>query len=139
MQLKKIISLDFRKAGGLFLITIAASFQLACDKLKVPGNEKEPDEKIVVNINPAVEYQSMHSFGASDCWTTKFVGKWQDEKKKNYIADLLFSLDTLSDGTPQGIGLSLWRFNIGSGSFEQGAASNIADEWRREECFLDEQ
>ena len=32
--------------------------------------------------------------------------------------------------------VSLWRFNIGAGSLEQGAASNIADEWRREECFL---
>jgi hypothetical protein len=32
--------------------------------------------------------------------------------------------------------LSLWRFNIGGGSYEQGTASNITDEWRREECFL---
>src|SRR5690606_18711658 len=68
--------------------------------------------------------------------TTKNFGKWGDAQKKNHIADLLFSMDTAADGTPKGIGLSLWRFNIGAGSLEQGAASQIADEWRREECFL---
>ena len=81
--------------------------------------------------------QTMHSFGASDCWTTKFIGQWADEKKKNKIADLLFSMDTLADGSPVGIGLSLWRFNIGAGSYEQGDSSGIRTDWRREECFLD--
>ena len=80
--------------------------------------------------------QTIHSFGASDGWTCKFIGKWADETKKNKIADLLFSMDTLSDGSPKGIGLSLWRFNIGAGSFEQGDTSGIATDWRREECFL---
>ena len=92
--------------------------------------------KTKININLSDEKQTIHSFGASDCWTTKFIGKWGDFSKKNKIADYLFSLDTLSDGTPKGIGLSLWRFNIGAGSYEQGAASGISDEWRREECFL---
>ena len=80
--------------------------------------------------------QTIHSFGASDGWTCKFIGKWANDAKKNQVADYLFSTDTLSDGSPKGIGLSLWRFNIGGGSFEQGTASNITDEWRREECFL---
>jgi hypothetical protein len=80
--------------------------------------------------------QTIHSFGASDGWTCKFIGKWADETKKNKIADLLFSMDTLADGTPKGIGLSLWRFNIGAGSYEQGDTSGIATDWRREECFL---
>ena len=90
--------------------------------------------KIIINL--ADEKQTIHSFGASDCWSTMFIGKWADVSKKNKIADYLFSTDTLSDGTPKGIGLSLWRFNIGAGSYEQGAASGISDEWRREECFL---
>src|SRR5690606_15326075 len=77
------------------------------------------------------EHQTMHSFGASDCWTAKFIGNWKNEQKKEQIADWLFSLDTLADGSPKGIGLSLWRFNIGAGSYEQGIASDIPDEWRR--------
>jgi O-glycosyl hydrolase len=90
-----------------------------------------------INIHLNEEQQTIENFGASDCWTTKFIGNWADEKKKNLIADYLFSTDTLDNGQPKGIGLSLWRFNIGSGSYEQGKASNIQDEYRREECFLD--
>ena len=37
---------------------------------------------------------------------------------------------------PKGIGLSLWRFNVGAGSAEQGEASQIASPWMRTECFL---
>jgi hypothetical protein len=81
--------------------------------------------------------QTIHSFGASDGWTCKFIGQWADNAKKQQVADWLFSTDTLTDGSPKGIGLSLWRFNIGSGSFEQGDSSHISDEWRREYCFLD--
>ncbi|WP_205509828.1 glycoside hydrolase [Longitalea arenae] len=90
--------------------------------------------KITVRLNDV--QQTIHSFGASDCWTTKYVGNWSNVSKKDQIADWLFSMDTLPDGSPKGIGLSLWRFNIGAGSYEQGAASDIPDEWRREECFL---
>ncbi len=96
-----------------------------------------PAQPITVNLQE--EFQTIHSFGASDCWTAKFIGTWHDEAKKNHIADLLFSLDTLSGGQPKGIGLSLWRINIGAGSYEQGDSSRIRDEWRREECFLDGQ
>jgi hypothetical protein len=42
----------------------------------------------------------------------------------------------VASGQPKGIGLSLWRFNIGAGTAEQGAASGIKDEWRRAESFL---
>lgn len=92
--------------------------------------------KTLVTVNLNNTRQTIHSFGASDCWTAKYIGQWADAQKKNRVADLLFSLDTAADGTPKGIGLSLWRFNIGAGSFEQGSQSNIADDWRREECFL---
>ena len=99
----------------------------------LPPPGVEASRKAVVSLGN--EFQTIHSFGASDCWSAKFIGKWADESKKNQIADLLFSLDTLASGQPKGIGLSLWRMNIGAGSFEQGEASNITDEWRREECF----
>lgn len=79
--------------------------------------------------------QTIHSFGASDCWGIKFVGKNWPVNKRNEIADLLFSKEVDASGNPKGIGLSLWRINVGAGSFEQGAASNITSEWRREECF----
>jgi hypothetical protein len=92
--------------------------------------------KTTITINLSGEKQTIHSFGGSDCWTTKFFGKWTNEQKKNQVADLLFSTDTAADGSPKGIALSLWRFNIGGGSFEQGDTSQIATDWRREECFM---
>lgn len=92
--------------------------------------------KLILHIDLNDVHQTIHSFGASDCWTAKFIGNWADTDKKNKIADLLFSLDTLDNGNPGGIGLSLWRFNIGAGSYEQGDSGGIATDWRREECFL---
>lgn len=97
-------------------------------------NQATAKLKLSVDLNGV--QQTIHSFGASDGWTCKFIGKWADISKKNKIADLLFSMDTLADGTPKGIGLSLWRFNIGAGSYEQADTSGIATDWRREECFL---
>lgn len=88
-----------------------------------------------LQVNLAATHQTIHSFGASDAWSTKFVGNWTDLAKKNQIADYLFSMDVDAGGNPKGIGLSLWRFNIGAGSYEQSDSSGIADDYRREECF----
>lgn len=135
---KQAIKKFLKKTGCVFVLMHMLSLPWACDKKPVAtgSGATAPPDKIIVTIEPAQEQQTIHSFGASDCWTAKFVGSWPDEQKKNKVADLLFSMDTLKDGSPEGIGLSLWRFNIGGGSFEQGAASNIKDEWRREECFM---
>ena len=104
-----------------------------CIFLGVDTCKQNARTTLTINLNSVK--QTIHSFGASDCWTTKYIGNWSNVSKKDQIADLLFSTDTSADGTPKGIGLSLWRFNIGAGSLEQGTASSIADEWRREECF----
>jgi len=89
----------------------------------------------MLNVNLDMNLQTMESFGASDAWQCNFIGKNWPSDKKNKIADLLFSRDFDADGNPKGIGLSLWRFNLGTGSAEQGDASDISDEWRRTECF----
>lgn len=83
-----------------------------------------------IRINTGVTYQTIDHFGASDAWACQFVGNWP-ETKRNQIADWLFSVDTLPDGSPRGIGLSLWRYNLGAGSAEQGDSSGIRDRWRR--------
>jgi len=114
-----------------FLLLIAS-----CADSEIPDPPADKtDEGGELTVNLADERQTIHSFGGSDAWTTKFVGKWTDLNKRNQVADLLFSTDTMSNGSPKGIGLSLWRFNIGAGSYEQGVNSDITDEWRREECF----
>ena len=130
-----------KKLFTVFLFTVVLSFTGKSYSLKIFSIETkslaDTNKLVYININLQDEKQTMENFGASDCWTTKFIGKWTNEKKKDLIADYLFSTDTLANGQPKGIGLSLWRFNIGSGSFEQGKTSDIPDDYRREECFLD--
>ncbi|MBW3128582.1 glycoside hydrolase [Hymenobacter profundi] len=88
-----------------------------------------------VAIDPAKTYQTIDNFSASDAWSCQFVGQWP-EAKKNAMADWLFSTEVGPGGQPKGIGLSMWRFNIGAGSAQQGEQSGIKDEWRRAESFL---
>lgn len=117
-------------AGLLFASTIFVS----CDseKSENSGSESNIAE---LNVNLDMNLQTMESFGASDAWQCNFIGKNWPADKRNKLADLLFSKEFDADGNPKGIGLSLWRFNIGAGSAEQGDASDITDEWRRSECF----
>ena len=79
--------------------------------------------------------QTILHFGASDAWSMQDIGLWPDESQQAQVADWLFSLDCDSTGQPRGIGLSLWRFNLGAGSSEQGRDSQINRDTRTE-CFL---
>jgi len=100
---------------------------IACAYSTLYAQQKDA---IIGSLDTDSTYQTIHNFGASDAWSAQFVGNWPDAKK-NAIADWLFSMDTLSNGNPKGIGLSLWRYNLGAGSAEQEAGSGINDEWRR--------
>lgn len=113
------------------LILFSFVILLAC------GKNSNNTNIIQVKINPEVIYQTIHNFGASDAWSCQHVGLWP-AKQRNKIADLLFSLDQKPDGSPKGIGLSCWRFNIGGGSSDQKDETKINDTWRRSECFLNE-
>ena len=86
-------------------------------------------------VNSDVKYQTIDNFSASDGWSMQFIGLWPKEKQEK-MADWLFSTENDAKGKPKGIGLSLWRFNIGAGSAEQGDASGIGSVWTRSECFL---
>ncbi|GAA3745599.1 glycoside hydrolase family 30 protein [Flavobacterium ginsengisoli] len=112
----------------------ASSLFMSCDSDKSDSSSSESGTA-ALNISLDMNLQTMESFGASDAWQCNFIGKNWPTDKKNKIADLLFSQGVDADGNPKGIGLSLWRFNLGAGSAEQGEASDITDEWRRSECF----
>lgn len=90
-----------------------------------------------VTINPNISYQTIADFGASDCWTADFVGKYFNNTEKAKSAKWLFSQQMDANGNPEGIGLSMWRVNLGAGSAEQGDQSGIEDITRRGYCYLD--
>ncbi|WP_242204032.1 glycoside hydrolase [Aestuariivivens insulae] len=94
-------------------------------------------QTLKINIDKKYKFQTIDGFGASDAWRCQYVGAhWPDEKKQR-IAELLFSKELDGDGNPKGIGLSIWRFYIGAGTMEQGGASDIKNDWRRAESFVD--
>ena len=130
MRLYKNNKVSLLCAGLLFVSSLVVS----CDSENNENSNSEPTTT-ELNVNLDMNLQTMESFGASDAWQCNFIGKNWPADKKNQIADLLFSKELDAEGNPKGIGLSLWRFNLGSGSSEQGDASDIGDEWRRTECF----
>lgn len=108
--------------------------------LEIPDNVVSPVASFplraeAVVINPEKTYQTMEGIGASDCWLGEFIGQYWSGKRAE-VANLLFSQRVIN-GEPQGIGLSMWRVNLGGGSAEQGAESGIADRTSRAASYLD--
>ncbi len=88
-----------------------------------------------ITINTSKTFQKIESFTASDAWSGNFVGKYWDEKQKGQISEWLFSQQYDVSGNPKGIGLSMWRVNLGAGTLEQDSADIIPFQ-RRAESFL---
>jgi hypothetical protein len=119
-----------------YLKKTAGAWALAAALLAAgPARSQSSPTPRTVRIDAAQTYQTIANFAASDAWAGQFVGTWPAAKKEA-IADLLFSTEAGPGGQPKGIGLSMWRVNLGAGSAEQGEASGIKDEWRRAESFL---
>lgn len=114
------------------IVLILAIF-LCIESLKA-----QSDDIIDIRLDTNIRHQTIHSFGASDCWRTQFIGANWSRNKRKQMAELLFSTKLDEAGNPVGIGLSMWRFNIGSGSHEAGGNSGVSSLWRRTECFLNE-
>jgi len=125
--MKYLILLSFNTS-----LLISSCFGLGCANKKPENKDSSAVTEPLLLIDTDVRFQTIHNFGASDAWTCQFIGLWPDVKR-NQIADLLFSTEVDEIGQPKGIGLSLWRFNIGAGSTSQ---NNISDDWRSTESFL---
>jgi len=78
-------------------------------------------EKILLRLKPGEVRQEIDGFGASGAWWAQIVGGWEESKQRK-IVGLLFG--------KEGIGLSIYRYNVGAGSGEE-----IGDPWRRAETF----
>jgi O-glycosyl hydrolase len=123
------------KPASIIMVWAASVAILGAVSTSAQPVDVSASNTLTLRINTSRVHQKMAGFGASDAWRLQIIGKHWPEEKKNKVADLLFSSKISKDGKPEGIGLSLWRFYIGSGSMEQGTNSGIADEWRRAECF----
>lgn len=106
-------------------------FLLAATLFALPSIAGEP---VTYRIETSSPEQTVHHFGASDAWSMQFTGLWP-MKQQEQIADWLFSTENDANGQPKGIGLSIWRFNLGAGSAEQGDSAQIQP-GTRTECLL---
>jgi len=75
-----------------------------------------------ITLDVSASNQLIEGFGASGAWWAQDVGGWEDEKR-NEVVRLLFDRE-------KGIGLSVYRYNLGGGD-----GLNIQDKWRRAETF----
>lgn len=108
--------------------------QIICLPGQGPDLSTRKNNPLLVKIDITQQKQTIHGFGASDCWTVQFIGEWP-LKKREAIADLLFETGLDPKNNPKGIGLSIWRFNLGAGSSQR---ENIRSAWRRADTFLSE-
>ncbi|PWG78371.1 glycoside hydrolase [Pararcticibacter amylolyticus] len=122
------------------ILLLVSAIATGCNKAPAPTIAPDTrtvsngEEKVVIDITK--KYQTIESFAASDCWYANYIGNsWSDSEREG-IAKLLFS-KRVENGQPEGIGLSGWRFNLGGGTAQQGAASDIEDISRRAEAFID--
>lgn len=99
--------MPWKRGSKCLMATVAFSLSL----LPAQG------EAVHFTILPTSPEQHIQHFGASDAWSMQFLGLWS-EKQQEQIADWLFSVENDETGKPKGIGLSLWRFNLGAGSEE---------------------
>ena len=77
-----------------------------------------------VGVNKFVEHQILESFGTSSCWWAQTI---DDEATAKEIARLLYDEET-------GLGLDIYRYNIGAGE-KDNPDSRIGDPNRRTESF----
>lgn len=109
---------------------------LLCITGKLTFANEQQRNAPVVTVDFSTYEQTMKGFGASDAWSVDEVGRFYPDKARRQAAKWLFSKDISSQGTAEGIGLSMWRFNIGAGSSEQGDDAQISNPLRRVEGFL---
>lgn len=86
------------------------------------------------SINNQKQFQTIEGFGASGAWWAQVVGSWDhidpnsSKKVNERIAELLFS-------KKNGIGMNIYRYNLGGGSKNSGS-SVFPNKNRMAECFL---
>lgn len=85
-----------------------------------------------ITINPQKKFQRYEGIGASGAWWAQIVGGWDNvdengEEIRNVVSRLLYSKEN-------GIGMNIYRYNIGGGSAHSGNGE-YSDFARRTESF----
>ena len=82
------------------------------------------DKKQSIGVNKYMEHQTFETFGTSSCWWSQTIDNEEDARE---IARLLYDDET-------GLGLDIYRYNIGGGE-KDNPDCRIWDVTRRTESF----
>ena len=104
---------SFRKVSDKYYYSAASSVI----------NSAAIDSANVSKINLSKTYQTIEGFGASACWWAQRVGGWDNAEE---ILKYLYS-------PKDGIGLNIYRYNVGTGSRDDEYLWNY---WSRTDGFL---
>ena len=86
-----------------------------------------------ININYSAKHQTYENIGASGAWWAQIVGNWDHldsesgKSVRDRISELLYSKEN-------GIGMQVFRYNIGAGSKHSGRGT-YSEPARSTECF----
>lgn len=87
-----------------------------------------------IYVDESKKYQDWAGFGASEAWWSQYVGGWDNidpltgREMREQIARMLYSKE-------DGLGLTIYRYNVGAGSVELDQKGSYADDARRAQCF----
>lgn len=102
-----------------YLCLILAAIQTLIFNVSMTGNQKQ-----TLGVISYERYQTFESFGTSSCWWSQNIN---DEETAREIARLLYDDET-------GLGLDIYRYNIGGGEHDNPDC-RIWDTSRRTESF----
>ena len=99
------------------------------------GNgEQQMTNYPLLSVKLGAEHQTIEGFGTSSCWWSQYVGGWDKPYKagdlpvREQIAKWLYSRE-------DGIGLTIYRYNLGAGSAQSGKGNFWYVE-RRAQSFM---
>lgn len=79
-----------------------------------------------ISVYPDEEYQVIEGFGASAAWWAQDVGGWKSVRDE--IMELLYG--------KSGIGLNIYRYNLGAGTSDGRKKGTYNDGWRKTRSFI---
>ena len=86
-----------------------------------------------LTIDPAARHQTLESFGISSAWWSQDVGGWTDKDAngvpvREAVMELLYG--------KSGLGLQVYRSNLGAGTGTGEKAGEFNDPWRSGQSFI---
>lgn len=89
-----------------------------------------------LTIDPTVRHQTLQSFGVSSAWWSQDVGGWT-EKDANGVPVREAIMELLYGKT--GLGLQVYRYNLGAGTGTGEKAGDFNDPWRSGQSFINDE